>query len=121
MEHITKDLTLKERLSILQSLSPVGNYEQVSRVLKLANKVKITEEEEKEYELEILEGGVRVPQKYDTVDRKFKFTQDEIDLLKTVFTEQDSKGGLSIGTLSLYEKFVLDKKNDKDTTPDIIG
>lgn len=108
-----------ERLSILQSLSPVGNYEQLVRVKGLVDKIKITDKEEADNKLEVSANGVTVPKEARKVKTSFNFNPGELALLKNVFSDLNDKGALDMSTADLYKIFVL--SDDKDTKTEIKG
>ena len=101
----TIQLTIKERLHVLQILPPVGSYEELCKVKGIVDKCRFKKEENETYKITEVQGGIKVDQSFDDVIFDILFTQKEIRLIRDELEALNRAKNLNIGNLSLFTKF----------------
>ena len=90
-ERRTLELNVYERLSLQRFLPEQANYVEALVAKDLREKIVLTQDEVKEYEVKS-EGAMMKWNSKGNVGKRFEFTQLEIDLLKKGFEKMDKEG-----------------------------
>lgn len=99
--------TIMDRIVIGSLYPEKGNFIQMTLVEDITKKIKIGQKEITEIELKqvSVDNGISYQWKKDKAnDLDVKFTNAEIDLLKTQIKELDKKGEITISLLSICKK-----------------
>ena len=100
------DLTLKDRMYILQALPGSGDYASVSLQKGLADRIDLNDEENKNIRQTHTLGGIAVDPKVDKETKEFEFSDKEVAMLKKEFENMEKVHQLNVGNINLYELFV---------------
>lgn len=115
------DLTLSERVDIIELLKPMeGNILLLKEVRKAISDIGVTAEDRKECDI-VEKNGVAKwdPDKAGVVLHEFEFGESVFSSLKTRFTVMNSQNKLTQKYFTLYEKFVdpgIEAKKGEETT-----
>ena len=102
-------LNVFERLSVLQTLPPSGNFITMKIVRDLQDKLSFTEEEIKELEIKERNDAVSWNPKGNE-PKEIEIGEKAMDIVVDSFKKMDEEGKLTLRTLPLYEKLVVESE-----------
>ena len=102
------NLTIKERMYLLQALPPSGNYADVCVVKGIADRVDMKDEEAKKYGIKPVQGGLATSPEFDDLTFEYTFSKKELGAIKKAFEQMESIAQINVGNANLYKMFVVE-------------
>lgn len=111
------ELTIGERMALLNILPAEGDLTSIKIVRKLRESLSFSEDELKEYKIEVLDGG---QVKWDSnAVKNVKIRAKARSLIVGILHKLDDDGKVVEQLLSLFEKFDIGEDDDEDEGPPI--
>jgi hypothetical protein len=112
MENKKVELSLMERFSLIQILPTEGKFEDLIVSEDIKSKIKITQDEIKEFEIRTEVVGDYISTKWneEKINGKvwsYEFSSLESSLIKTLLKKISDSEKLNLSQLKLYKEFVL--------------
>lgn len=103
----TVELTLLDRISIGAVLKKEGAFEEIIISRDVSDKVKITQDDVKNYSIHTVDGRTSwVIKEGETDSNAFVFTELEFNMVKDGLKKLQEEKKLTIDHIDLYKKFV---------------
>ena len=102
------NLTIKERMYLLQALPPTGKYADVCVVKNMADRVDMKADEIKKYNIRPTQSGIATDPKFDDLSFEYTFSEKELKVIKKAFEQLESVEQVSVGNANLYKIFVVE-------------
>lgn len=115
------ELTMKERLLILDILPRESNVLTMRIKQNLVSKIGPVDEEFKEYGLKQNGPTITWDPKKSKITKKFDLKEKELDMIKESLTRCDATGKIHDDLLPLYDRFVVGKEVEGDKNADHKG
>ena len=102
-------LTIFESLQLIQILPAAGNILTLRVIQDLKRKIEFSAKEQQEYGLKHNEAGSKIVWEKEHV-RDFDFEEKELEVISKSLKALDEKEALTMGHMSLWEKFIEKKE-----------
>lgn len=104
-------LNVQERLMVMQVLPKEGNFATLRIVRRTQDKLGITDEEFKEFEIKQVENNITWNKKGNE-EKEIQIGESATDLIIEALEKMDKENKLTVQHISIYEKFKEDKDGD---------